>query len=205
LFELANAEGAQAQGEEEYWRLYRDAVGDILHRHPDMGAAPIAFAAGLALGRYQARWQCGCIPKTKPDKSVDHLGVVSVSGTLSGKGIGYPNNSVRITCAKEEMYCYSSTIEQIGYNQVSTLAPVSIYRITKWDASEIIANSPDDPTACARVTINLARKSQVVLWEQEPINQSMLFCRRSSTSIYKWTIEDPPYWRAAKTPGGDTK
>jgi hypothetical protein len=59
LFELANAE--EAQSKEEHCSFFRDAINDILHRHPDMNAELIAFAAGIAVGRYQARRLCGCV------------------------------------------------------------------------------------------------------------------------------------------------
>jgi hypothetical protein len=64
LFELVNAE--RFKSEEEFKRACMDVVEEILHRHPDMDATIIAFAQGVALGRYQARRECGCV---KPDKT----------------------------------------------------------------------------------------------------------------------------------------
>jgi len=72
-FELVNAEGAQS--EEEFARVYGDAVAAILHQNPDMGTELIAFAADLALGRYHARRECGCVAGTKPNENEDLTGL----------------------------------------------------------------------------------------------------------------------------------
>ena len=46
---------------------------------------------------------------------------VDVSGTLSGEGIGYSNNTTNIFCDKNSAECWVSSIEQIGHNQLGTL------------------------------------------------------------------------------------
>jgi hypothetical protein len=67
LFELINVE--KTRSEEEHARLLKNAVDDILVRHPDFDVVSMAFAQGVAVGRCQARQQCGCIAGTKPDKT----------------------------------------------------------------------------------------------------------------------------------------
>jgi len=38
---------------------------------------------------------------------------VYVAGTLTGEGVGYPNNSVAITCYKDGMECLTISVDQI--------------------------------------------------------------------------------------------
>jgi hypothetical protein len=67
LFDLVNAEGFNSQ--EECSRACRAVFEEVLHRHPDMDPKIIVFAQGLALGRWQARRECGCVKPAKPDKT----------------------------------------------------------------------------------------------------------------------------------------
>jgi hypothetical protein len=68
----------------------------------------------------------------------------------------------------------------------------------KWDAYEVIATGSGDFVDCREVTINLERKTQTAVWVEEPINQSRAACKDADTKIYKWTIEDPPFWKALR-------
>ena len=124
-------------------------------------------------------------------------GLVYVAGTLTGDGVGYPNNSVAISCFKDRMECLTYTVEQIGQNQVSRLDMPTIYPVTKWDAYEVVA-SGTDLRNCRKETLSIVRKSESVVWVQEPINQSQAACKDSDTRILKWTIEDPPGWKSVR-------
>jgi hypothetical protein len=124
--------------------------------------------------------------------------VVTVKGTLSGEGVANKNNTFNISCEKNRMECSVYSIDQIGRNQVGSLWGPTIYVITKWDAYEIIAKLGDDALDCAKATISLERKSKTALWVQEPINQARAFCKNADNRIYKWTIEDPPVWKAMR-------
>jgi len=56
---------------------------------------------------------------------------VNISGTLTGDGVNYPNNTNNITCRQDARICLVSTVEQIGINQVGRLdSPIS-YDIKK--------------------------------------------------------------------------
>jgi hypothetical protein len=123
-------------------------------------------------------------------------GFVTIKGTLAGDGVGYKNNSINVACHKDRGECLVSSIEQISSNQLSSLNGPSIYPITKWDAYEVIATGSGDAMDCRKVTINLERKTQTAAWVEEPINQSRAACKDADTKIYKWTIEDPPFWKA---------
>jgi hypothetical protein len=125
-------------------------------------------------------------------------GFVTIKGTLAGDGVGYKNNSISVACYKDRGQCLVSSIEQISSDQLSSLNGPSIYPITKWDAYEVIATGSGDAVDCRKVTINLERKTQTAKRVEEPINQSRAACKDADTKIYKWTIEDPPFWKALR-------
>jgi hypothetical protein len=125
-------------------------------------------------------------------------GFVTIKGTLTGDGVDYKNNSINVACYKDRGECLVSSIEQISSNQLSSLNGPSIYPITKWDAYEVIATGSSNAEDCRKVTINLERKTQTAVWVEEPINQSRAACKDADTKIYKWTIEDPPFWKAVR-------
>jgi hypothetical protein len=124
-------------------------------------------------------------------------GFVYVAGTLTGVGVGYPNNSVAISCYKDRMECVIYSVEQIGQNQIGRLDFPTIYPVTKWDAFEVVASDPDLLT-CRKETISIVRKSQAVVWVQEPVNQSRAACKESDTRLLKWTIEDSLGWKSMR-------
>src|SRR5215475_6267659 len=97
-------------------------------------------------------------------------GSVAISGTLTGDGVGYKNNTISISCFKDRGECYIASIEQIGHNQMGSMHSVDIFPITKWSADEVVAIQ--DVMDCTRLTIVLERKSQTALYAREPINQT---------------------------------
>jgi hypothetical protein len=123
-------------------------------------------------------------------------GYVEVTGALAGQGIGYPDNATTISCYKERRECLVVGVEQIGPSQIGRLDSPTSYPIVKWNDYEIIAtNGDDNPNECRKVTISLDRKGETALWVQEPINQANIFCKNVDTKVYKWTIDDPPFWK----------
>ena len=120
---------------------------------------------------------------------------VAISGTLTGDGVAYKNNTYSISCLKEFNACFVSSVEQIGDRQIGRMDFVYSYPITKWDPSEVVATEETADWYCARTTITLVRKSQTALWVQEPINQTRPACLKSDTKIHKWTIEDSLGWK----------
>ena len=123
--------------------------------------------------------------------------LVQVSGTLTGDGLAYPNNTQIIECAKNNGLCESYGIEQIGDRQLGRLSNLGSYEIKKWSASEIVA-VVDEAMACIRTTLTIDRKSKIALLVQEPANQTRIECKDSDNKIYKWTIEDSPAWKRMK-------
>src|SRR5262249_41666690 len=85
---------------------------------------------------------------------------VGISGTLTGDGVAYKNNTHSISCSKSRRECYVASIEQIGPNQIGRLDYVEIIPITKWSADEVVATT-EEPLEfqCARMTIAISRKA----------------------------------------------
>ena len=124
-------------------------------------------------------------------------GYMYVAGTLTGDGVAHKNNTVAVTCYKDRMECLTYSVEQIGPNQVGRLDAPTSYPVTKWDAYEIVATAAGDAGVdCRKVTISIVRKSETVVWIEEPINQSRAACKDADTRLLKSTIEDPPGWKA---------
>ena len=121
--------------------------------------------------------------------------MVGISGTLSGDGVRYKNNTYSITCIKEHNRCFVSSVEQIGNYHIGRMDYVSVYPITKWDADEVTAAEQTADTDCSRTTLTLIRKNQTALWVQEPINQTRPQCKESDTKTHKWTVEDSLGWK----------
>jgi hypothetical protein len=125
-------------------------------------------------------------------------GIVSITGTLTGDGVGYKNNAVLIACFKDSRACLTYSVQQIGPNQIGRLdIPIS-YPIVKWASDEIVATGSADLASCRKVTISVVRKSETAVWVEEPINQARAACIDADTKLYKWTIEDPPFWKAMR-------
>jgi hypothetical protein len=129
-------------------------------------------------------------------QSVPGQETVLVAGTLSGEGVGFRNNSVLLYCEQVTMDCWIIDIAQVGPNQVGPMIMRS-YQVTQWDTERVVANSANLVLPrCRRETISIVKASETVVWVQEPINQSDADCLRADTGLYKWTIEDPPQWKA---------
>jgi hypothetical protein len=122
-------------------------------------------------------------------------GYVSVSGTLTGKDMSYPNNTYALTCSKEYRACFVSYVQQIGHNQIGRMENPFTLPIVKWNDYEVIAQEEPSPTGCARTTVTIDRKRQALLWLIEPINQTKPNCKDADTSIRKYSIEDSPGWK----------
>ena len=125
-------------------------------------------------------------------------GIVSITGTLTGDGIGNKNNSYSVTCFEDRRECLVYRVEQISFNQVGYLEIPTFYPITKWTPDEIVASEHVVPLLpeCTRITISLERKTEEAVWVEEPINQSIAACKNADTQVHKYTIESPPFWKA---------
>jgi hypothetical protein len=75
------------------------------------------------------------------DASAIQVGYVTISGTVTGDGLAYPNNTRSISCWSDIKQCYVAEIEQIGHNQIGQMTSPYPYPIVKWSASVSRGNS----------------------------------------------------------------
>jgi hypothetical protein len=119
---------------------------------------------------------------------------VAMSGTLTGKGLGYPNNTYSIGCYQDTKECWYTYVDAIGANLIGRMDAPSAYEIRSWTTNEIVAGD-DAPFGCFKTTITIARKTQQLLWIEEPVNQTKPFCKDSSNEVRKYSIEDSPGYK----------
>jgi len=123
----------------------------------------------------------------------DTSDVVAVSGTLTGEGIAYPNNTYSIACFRERKECWMTSVQAIGGQLIGRMDAPYEYEIRKWSQYEVVAGD-DGSFGCFRTTITVDRKSQQVLWVEEPVNQTQVMCAKSENKMRKYTIENSPGW-----------
>ena len=129
-------------------------------------------------------------------KAATTSNIVYIAGTLTGDDVLYKNNTTMIMCYSDRMECLATSVEQIGPNQIGRVDMPYSYPVIKWNADEVVASDYGDLNHCNKVTINIVRKSESVVWVTEPVNQSQAECKNSNTKILKWSIEDSPSWKA---------
>jgi hypothetical protein len=130
------------------------------------------------------------------DSKMDgEFGYVGISGTLTGKGMGYANNTYAVSCIRTYKACFVSYVQQIGHEQIGRMENPSPYPIVKWSDYEVIAQEESNLFGCVRVTMTIDRKRETLLWVEEPINQTKPSCKDADTTIRKYTIEDSPGWK----------
>jgi hypothetical protein len=135
-------------------------------------------------------------PKNFYDSGMNgEFGSVYISGTLTGKGLGYPNNTYAVSCYMRHKACFVAYVQQIGREQIGRMQNPADYPIVKWNDNEVVAREEPSLSGCYRVTMTIDRKLKTLLWLEEPINQTKANCRDSDTNIQKYTIEDSPQWK----------
>jgi hypothetical protein len=63
------------------------------------------------------------------EKQLGEFGYVGISGTLTGKGLGYPNNTYAVSCIGAYKACFVAYAEQIGHDQIGRMENPSAYPI----------------------------------------------------------------------------
>jgi hypothetical protein len=156
-----------------------------------------ALAVCLAVGLSQ-RGAAEELIKFAPKMFADGPENLEVSGTLSGDGIWYPNNTYVITCDKDRKECLTTAVHA-DKNYISRVTGPDRYPITSWTDTEIVAQEDVISSHCSRTTIRIARKRSTVFWVQEPINQTQTWCAKAETRVLKFTIEDPAHYRGMRS------
>jgi hypothetical protein len=128
-----------------------------------------------------------------PKNYYENEALVAVSGTLTGDGMAYPNNTYSIACFKDRKECWLTSVNAIGGQQIGRMDAPYEYEIRKWSPYEVVAGG-DGTFGCSKTTITIDRKSKEVLWVEEPVNQTQVMCAKSENKIRKYTIENSPGW-----------
>jgi hypothetical protein len=128
-----------------------------------------------------------------PKNYYDSGEFVAVSGTLTGAGIGYPNNTYSIGCYKDRNECWLTSVNAIGGQQIGRMDAPYEYEISKWTQTEVVAGF-ESQFACVKTTITIERTTKEVLWVEEPVNQTKPICKQAENNIRKYTIENSPGW-----------
>ncbi|HZR89970.1 MAG TPA: hypothetical protein VFB02_24460 [Bradyrhizobium sp.] len=117
--------------------------------------------------------------------------MVAISGTLTGPGMAYPNNTYSFGCYQDRKECWMTYVEAIGAQQIGRMDAPSAYDIRSWTKNEIVA-AYDGTFGCYKTTITISRATEQLLWVDEPVNQTKPFCKNAENKIRKFSIEDPP-------------
>jgi hypothetical protein len=117
---------------------------------------------------------------------------VHISGTLTGKNLGYPNNTYAVSCYGTYRACFVAYVEQIGHDQIGRMQNPAAYPIVKMNQFEVVAQEEAPLFGCYRVTITIDRKAEQLLWLEEPINQTKPNCKDADATNRKYSIEDSP-------------
>ena len=120
--------------------------------------------------------------------------MVAVSGTLTGPGMAYPNNTYSIACYQAMKECWMTYVDAIDAQQIGRMDAPTAYDIRSWTRNEIFA-AYDAPFGCFKTTITIARSTKEVLWVEEPVNQTKPFCKDVKNEIRKFWIKDLPAGR----------
>jgi hypothetical protein len=126
--------------------------------------------------------------------------IVYAAGSLTGPHVGYKNNYTAITCYQDRMECVMTTVDQIGENQIGRVGLPDFMDVTKWDKDVIVAGEQTDIAGCRHLTITILRPAETAYGNEEPTKSSNPECKKESQEIVKWTIEDPPSWKAHMNP-----
>lgn len=126
--------------------------------------------------------------------------MVHVEGTLTGEGIGYPNNRLALTCYEDKRECVSIDVETEGL-LVLPIDPPAFFTVRLWTADRIVA----DFAAPCGYQPEASRKRE---WQASMSDTWIIDRERQTAEIvdhpclgsktYHWTIEDPPIWKNAK-------
>lgn len=161
----------------------------------------VGFGSGAAsiLFLQQRNKDTGEMAIVFPQKNYyDSEAMVAVSGTLTGPGMAYPNNTYSIGCYRDLKECWLTYVDAIGGLLIGRMDAPSAYDIKSWTANEIVAGY-DAPFGCYKTTITIERATKEVLWVEEPVNQTKPFCKDTENKIRKFSIEDSPGWKRVRS------
>lgn len=127
-------------------------------------------------------------------------GYVMFAGTITGPegadGVGNRNNHFRMECDQARNQCDVIDFAQIGPNQIGA-ANLEHWTIQRWTPDLIVVRSNAPATACSHVIVNILRRTREVQYIREPQMQNATApdCQNVEMRLFRWTIEDSPWWR----------
>src|SRR5215831_16367483 len=133
-----------------------------------------------------------------PMKVFTDLGhMVHVGGTLSGEGVGYPNNTSNLICHKERHECEMVFVNTSGL-QIFSLGIADIFAVSVWEPDRIIADFAAPcgipPNAVfAKEWQASTSETLIIDRKRETVELSVHPC--TEAKLYHWTIENPSFWR----------
>ena len=97
--------------------------------------------------------------KFAPKMFADGSEAVEVSGTLTGTGVGYPNNTHVVSCVKDRKECFVTAVEAHEHYVTRVTGP-NIIPITSWTDAEIVAQEELSSSQNSRKSDLLALQQQ---------------------------------------------
>ncbi len=125
----------------------------------------------------------------------DTTDIVHVEGTLTGRGIGYKNNHVILTCYKDTRKCLVTSLESEGLVLFASGLP-AIVPVREWSSERIIADlySPCGPPPSDKLKPHWQTTASTT-WILDRSRQTaeivMHECVTAKT--HHWTVEDPQF------------
>lgn len=159
-----------------------------------MRALVAMLLLGLSIEQAKAVDELVFAPKQIWSENDDSI--VGVSGTLAGSGLGRPGNAHAIVCIKARKECWVTSIDQVGPNELGSLAFPHSYPIESWTGSRIVARQQikDPGWECLRIVIVIDRTNFHVQWTEEPVDPANARCELVGDETRRFTIEDSPAW-----------
>jgi hypothetical protein len=123
------------------------------------------------------------------EKNFQDNGVgVGISGTMTGNGVPYKNNTYAIWCNKFRKECLVSSIADLGNGVMGRLDYPYALPIVSWKEYEVIAADEPSDLHCLRTVITISRASHTASFVEEWINQGKGSCENKPW-IHRWAIE----------------
>jgi hypothetical protein len=141
--------------------------------------------------------------KFAPKNFYDNAEAVGISGTRTALpgfeyGVGFKTNTYAISCMREISACIIASVPAIGDNHIGRMDYPYLIPIRRWTPTEVFAQEDAPVTSCFRTALTILRKQKSALWVDEPVNQTTPFCSNSDGKYRKFSIDDPPYWKAMR-------
>ena len=123
----------------------------------------------------------------------DPDGMVNITGTLMGEGVGYATNTWNIQCVRSDKVCHTANVEEIGTDQLGEIRRDDM-SVESWTGHMILARSGAGLASdCSKVSLTINLDARTVAYTTVPLNPNLARCKRfGADRVYDWRIGDPP-------------